>query len=191
MWSARAKCSRSTKNMQIDVKVTAERAKKVLKPTLLVIMAVVIAVLCCLAYYVISRPSPAQKITVWVSDVSFSYSEELQNDTLAAAQPYGIIKCTYVLRNPQDTYYGMAFSLSGIYSSDVFVMTRQEIESYAGLALFLPLEGVENGLEQDGKTVGIPLKEDVYLLYNANSSKSEALLRAVTEVIARYATKEG
>ena len=99
--------------MQIDVKVTAERAKKVLKPTLLVIMAVVIAVLCCLAYYVISRPSPAQKITVWVSDVSFSYSEELQNDTLAAAQPYGIVKCTYVLRNPQDTYYGMAFSLSG------------------------------------------------------------------------------
>lgn len=161
--------------MTIDNKITRERVKKVLRPTLIALLTALVVVGCFVSYYLLSLPSPKEKLTVWVGSTEFHYSEKLHDDVLEYASQYGITHCSFVIRNPDDFYYDAAFSLNGYYSADVFILDEKQIESYQDTALFMPLD-VEDGYRYHDEVIGIPLTEELYVLLNYRSDKDAEML---------------
>ena len=101
---------------------------------------------------------------------------------LEYASQYGITHCSFVIRNPDDFYYDTAFSLSGYYSADVFILDEKQIESYQETALFMPLNVAEGYRYQD-KVIGIPLTEELYVLLNYRSDKDADMLLDVAQFL--------
>lgn len=164
--------------MTIDNKITLERVKKVLKPALIVVLVVAVVLACFVAYYLLSLPSPKEKLTIWVGSTAFDYSVALRDEVLQYSGKYGITHCSFVIRNPDDFYYDTAFSLSGYYSADVFILDEKQIEMYQETALFMPLN-VEEGYRYQDKVIGIPLTEELYVLLNYRSDKDAEMLMDV------------
>ena len=168
--------------MTIDNKITRDRVKKVLKPTLIVVLVVAVVMGCFFTYYLLSLPSPKEKLTIWVGSTELDYSEKLHDDVLEYASQYGITHCSFVIRNPDDFYYDTAFSLSGYYSADVFILDEKQIESYQETALFMPLNVAEGYRYQD-EVIGIPLTEELYVLLNYRSDKDADMLMDVAQFL--------
>lgn len=169
--------------MIFDNKITVDRAKKVLKPGLLILIAALIAMACWFAHYLISLPSPSEKLTVWIATSDVTFDGDTLDTVRQTAQANGITTCNFILRNPDDQYYDAAFSLSGYYSSDIFILPEEQVERYAPTALFLPLENTD-GYKYTDKTIGLHFKDDIYVLINYRSTKDEAFLLDVAKFLA-------
>ncbi len=160
--------------MRIDDRISGERIKAALKEKRHIFGLVGIALLCLVLFTTLTNIN-RRVLTVWESS---SLKDSLFN---AESEGMLIDRCTeaglefsLLIRSPLDDYYDIAFSTSGVYISDILVLTGEEMEAYSESDVFLPLDGTllseysDSGYERDGVLYGIYLADDRYLAVNVN-----------------------
>ncbi len=168
--------------MKIDGKVTASRLKAALKQKKH--LAWVGAILClgALLGFTLSQLN-SQKVTVWeTGSLQSCYMTAETEASLQEICREAGVDFSLLIRSSEDAYYDAAFSTSGVYVSDIFLLTRAEMERYQHDEVFLDLQGTEleamgaEGFYREEALLGIPLEEDKFLALNSRSEIDRALL---------------
>lgn len=130
-------------------------------------------------FYCISLPPSKKTVQIWIGSDSW-LTDSVKNDVTLLCVQYGMEKCSFGQYNPADGMYTQAFATRAS-STDLFVLSKEEALKIAYLDLFVPLEDIPNALTYEGKSIGVSVDDDMYLLVCSYSHKNDQLMLAIVQ----------
>lgn len=131
------------------------------------------------AFYWISLPASNKTLQIWIGSDTW-LTDSVQVDIESIAQQYAMEKCSFGEYNPSDGMYAQAFATRAS-TIDLFILKKDEALEVAEIGLFATLEGVQDALVYDGKSIGVSVGEDMYLLVCSYSHKNDQLMSAIVD----------
>ncbi len=179
--------------MRIDDRITSARIRDALKEKKHIFWGLGICCVALLLFFALKNLN-TRSVTVWetgsLKDCYMTRETEsrLQEFCKGQGLEFGLL-----IRSPEDTYYDAAFTTSGVYTSDIFILSSEEMQRYREDGVFLDLSGTalsaygKDGFYAGQQLLGIPVAEDKYLALN---TKSDIETEVLTEAVYRIFGKE-
>ena len=171
--------------MNIDNKITRERAKNALEIKIIVIILLITLISTAIFYITIENKN-SKELLIW--HITTNPEGGFSSEALMLANEYGaksgIDRVLITKRHPEDRYFDVTMSTSAYYNCDVFVMDTLMAEKYSEMDMFLPIDieryDAYDLLYSNGEAIGILVNENEYLLINV---KTDVDLQIIYDII--------
>ncbi len=175
--------------MNIDAKITGRRLKAALKHKNNLFWVAGILCLALILGVTLDNVN-TQKVTVWeTGSLDSCYMTAKTEAALKQTCREAGVEFSLLIRSAEDVYYDAAFATSGVYMSDIFLLTGEEMARYQHDEIFLDLQGTcledrsPDGFFLEGKLLGLRLEEGKYLALNGRSHIDRDLLCTLARMI--------
>ncbi len=173
--------------MRIDDKITGKRIKARLCDKRNVFAVAVIVALAAIMLFTLQNIN-TRSITVWeTGKLSDCYMTPESERALMAICERAGVDFSLLIRSPEDNYYDAAFTTSGVYVSDILLLSGAEMERYKADGIFRDLRGMaldgNDGFYHGDELLGIKIDNDKYLTVNVRSDIDDGLLFEAARMI--------